>query len=128
MRVLAPMMIAMLLAAGCAAQFERPDADAFGEPPRGYEDAIRAYFETTLKDPESARYKFGEPFKAHGNSGWMRGGGVTWVGYAVDVDVNAKNSFGGYTGYQRYIVAFTGEQIYRVVRADDPVASLLHRY
>jgi hypothetical protein len=39
---------------------------------------------------------------------------VIWMGYMVDVEVNAKNSFGGYVGFKPYMVFFSGESIYRV--------------
>lgn len=59
----------------------------------------RAALELSLKDAESARYKWGEMRKAH------RGDFSTGVyGWALVVLVNAKNSFGAYTGYQSHYI------------------------
>jgi hypothetical protein len=63
---------------------------------------VKAYFEEILKDPESARYKFDTPERAYRRAGWANRGRVAWQGYVIPVNVNAKNSYGGYTGYKRY--------------------------
>lgn len=77
----------------------RPSANAdYGGYPHSYEASIRDKVEENLIDPESARYKFGTPAKAWTNNGWLRGGEVVFTGYSVPVDVNARNTLGGYTG------------------------------
>lgn len=82
--------------------FKSPAPDAnFGPEPNVEADA-RAHFSATLKDPESAQYRIGYVGKAHCNKGTLWGGDVTWFGYAANVYVNAKNSYGAYTGYQPY--------------------------
>ncbi|WP_343590149.1 hypothetical protein [Paracidovorax wautersii] len=94
----------MICLAGCASSFEKPNyapAD-WGPEPVGYETTIKTSFEAVLKDPESARYRFEKPMRAYKNDGLIRGGKVIWVGYLVPVYVNAKNGFGGYTGFKRY--------------------------
>ena len=54
-----------------------------------------------LKDPDSAEYYMvGQPYRAM--LGTAFNGGIAWNGWAVDLDVNAKNAFGGYTGKSRY--------------------------
>lgn len=101
--------------AGCAGALKKPDASTdYGFPPIGYEQAVKDHFDATLKDPESARYRIGKPVKAYANNGIIHGGGIGWAGYLVDVQVNAKNSFGGYAGYSAHIVLFKGENVYRV--------------
>lgn len=115
---LVSMIFAVFVLQGCAGAFEPlPPNTSFGIPPSNVESSIRAHFEQTLKDPESARYKIGEPQKAHANWGLIDGGKVRWVGYLVRVEVNAKNSYGGYTGYQPYMALFWGDSrgLYRVV-------------
>jgi len=102
--------LALTLAlAGCAT-YETPHltpAD-WGPAPSAasYEPAIKTYFEDLLKDPDSARFRFGPPLRAYQQYGALSGqaGKVKWVGYILQVNVNAKNSFGGYTGYKRYDV------------------------
>jgi hypothetical protein len=113
--------IAFLVTA-CASGFQRPEPTAdYGSPPQGYEEAIKAHFEPVLKDPESARYRFGYPVKAYANEGSLYGDKVSWVGYLVNVEVNAKNSFGGYTGSKPYMVLFSGDRIVRVYEGREGV-------
>lgn len=66
-----------------------------------------------LKDPESARYTFQPTFKGYSQDGSMSdsSGGVRY-GYVAPVLVNAKNSYGGYTGNQQYVFMFSGGIMY----------------
>ena len=61
------------------------------------ESHVREYFKRTLKDFESARITYGGCYK-----GWIAGDTFRSVpvayGYVIEGSVNAKNSFGGYTG------------------------------
>lgn len=92
---------------GCAASAERQRQEIesidYGEPLSQVEaQAIaKGYFESVLKDPYSAIYDFGSV-----NTGWLResilNGRDLHYGYVLDVKVNAKNSFGGYTGATPY--------------------------
>jgi len=119
-------ILTILLLGGCAGAFKRPDPSAdFGPPPQNYEQAIKDYFEVILKDPESARHRFGTPQKAYANEGLAYGGDVSWYGWLVDVDVNAKNSFGGYTGGKPYMVFFKGDRVIKHVEGRSHV--LVHR-
>jgi len=63
--------------------------------PAAQERALREKFELSLKDPSSAQYQ-GDFL--HGSPGHFALCGV----------VNAKNSFGGYTGNSRFISAQDG--------------------
>lgn len=120
------LIIVLLSLQGCASMFKQPPLEAdFGTPPVHYEETIKAHFDNVLIDPESARYQFSTPIKAYGNKGLVWGGGVSWQGWLVDVYVNAKNRYGGYTGRKLYAVAFKGEQIYRVIEGGEH--TLLHR-
>ena len=68
-----------------------------------YRTAIKLAFASTLIDPMSAQYIISEPRKC-----WVRIHQTIWTkkklytGYGILVDVNAKNRFGGYTGYKQY--------------------------
>jgi hypothetical protein len=58
-----------------------------------------------LKDPYSAKCNWSNVYK-----GWLReaiinGSGLIF-GYILDVDVNAKNSYGGYVGIKKYHFVF----------------------
>jgi hypothetical protein len=96
---------------GCATIAPRPSASQFGPIPRHYEPQIIQYFADQLKDPESAKYKFGDPYRAFSNAHTVFGGPVSWVGYALAVEVNAKNGFGGYTGFTEYTVLLDGDNV-----------------
>ncbi|WP_152671559.1 hypothetical protein [Xenorhabdus khoisanae] len=57
----------------------------------------------TLKDPDSEKYKFHNARLAYTPS-------TRNVAYVVPVEINAKNSYGGYTGYKtRYYVYIDGK-------------------
>lgn len=65
--------------------------------PSNYQDIIKRYHVMTLKDPDSAKYEFyGEPTKAYG----VRANRKPNYGWLVKLQVNAKNGFGAYTGYE----------------------------
>lgn len=63
---------------------------------------VKAFMELRLKDPASAEYKFGEPTKSYLTNPPISGGGLKAAGYDVDVLINAKNSYGGYTGFEAH--------------------------
>lgn len=117
--------------AGCAtsSSFAKPDMDPknWGEPPTDYEGRIRAHFDKILKDGPSARYKLEQPVRAYANEGLMYGGGVRWVGYLVKLEVNAKNSFGGYVGWKPYMVMLSKDGIYQVLEGSaHPVVHIVY--
>lgn len=77
-----------------------PDAD-YGPFPGDFEQIIKTYLAKSLKDPESARYsEFSKPRKEHAITNARQKLAV--YGYSACVLVNAKNSYGGYTGDQQY--------------------------
>lgn len=80
---------------GCAAPPTKQQLDSadYGRYPSDYQQTIRHYMQFVLKDPASANYTFlNEP-----RTGWNSFGGLKF-GYVVCAYINAKNSFGGYTG------------------------------
>ncbi len=83
-----------LLLNGCAAPSAEDLAKAdYGSYPSNYEQIIKRHLDMVLKDPESAKVTFLKgPY-----TGWSGLGGRKF-GYIVCADVNAKNSYGGYTG------------------------------
>ena len=64
-----------------------------------------------LRDPDSARYRFGGIHQAHCKGGLA---GKEWYGYAASIDVNATNAMGGYSGYQPYTILFVNGKAWRV--------------
>lgn len=98
---------AALLLSGCATVTPQDIARAdFGSPPTNYEQAIKGLMEQTLKDPDSAKYKFEAPVKGFAQDGFLRGG-KKHFGYIVMTQINAKNSYGGYTGAESYAFFFS---------------------
>ena len=70
----------------------------YGLYPKNYEVLIKAWVAENLKDPDSARYsKFSKPRQEY-----MFEANKPFFGYSVCAAINAKNSFGGYTGNQTY--------------------------
>ncbi|MDP9706630.1 UNVERIFIED_ORG: hypothetical protein J2W64_003844 [Rahnella aquatilis] len=109
-------MTSVFITTGCApkppSQVEISSAN-YGSLPDDYQQQIKNYMASALKDPESARYTFEQPFKAYSQDGSMAStsGGVIY-GYASGVQVNAKNSYGGYTGNQLYVFMFSNGVMY----------------
>lgn len=114
------MMIAVvvLLLAGCAAmptQDEIASLD-YGQPISRNDAmaAVKSRASQFLKDPSSAQYDCGNV-----STGWVKGrtalGGGMAAGYTMDCAINAKNSFGGYTGAKSYKFIFHDGQIIRVM-------------
>ena len=102
--------LALLLQA-CGSLPTLPDDYAFGPAPDNHEEKIKSHFNLVLKDPASADYRIGAPYQAYQQEGIFAGGGIQWADYAVDVYINAKNSFGGYTGFTPYLVYFSNGNV-----------------
>lgn len=84
---------------GCATKPTQADlaqAD-FGDFPNDYETIVKSYYGEVLKDPGSVQYRNITHPKVYATWGM---GGPTRYGYLVCVTLNAKNSYGGYTGFQ----------------------------
>src|SRR2546423_5045026 len=91
------LVIALSGCAGATASWEELAAADFGPVPTRHEDAIKELVSRSFKDPYSAVYRFGPPRKAFGQTGWAVGG-QKYFGYVIPVSINAKNSYGAYTG------------------------------
>lgn len=92
-----------LFLAGCASVVAKlPDAEAKAAaypPIPDYERMVKAYFASTLKDPYSAQYSDWFLHRAY-----LARKGAPVFSYVVAVQVNAKNSYGGYTGKQMHML------------------------
>lgn len=118
MKLVAATVLATFVLAGCAAQalpqVQKKDAEVdawkqtlpvlsgdYGSYPTNYEELAKAHLATTLKDPESARFGvFSKPRKEHVITN-VDAKEATY-GYSTCVSVNAKNSYGGYTGNHQF--------------------------
>ena len=86
----------------------------YGVYPKNYERQIRQYLNETLLDPGSAKIRIGTPHKVFQiinplantyppkTPKEMKNNKY----YVVCAEVNAKNTFGGYTGWQRHRYRF----------------------
>ncbi len=101
-----------------AADIETAD---YGAYPRDYESIVKDWYLRNLKDPDSARFgRITRPLKEHAITKQFKKDAV--YGYSVCAAVNARSTFGGYTGRQtRWFLIRTG----RIVRSDKP---LFHIY
>ncbi len=90
-----------------------------------YQEVIKKDFDRVSKTPVATLYKFNDPVKY-----WYRDpallGGTVITGYAVKVQVDARNSLGGDTGYQPYIFIFHNNVIVKVLTPDDLRAMKLY--
>ncbi len=102
----------ILLASGCAQRHQNTSTDVksyfyepskqeqsvadYGEYPDNYENIVKGYMQTTLKDPESARYRFIKPPVKYYTTAKSRND-IQYC-WAVFVGINSKNSYGGYAG------------------------------
>ncbi|MNR13177.1 hypothetical protein D3C85_1295700 [compost metagenome] len=101
----AALITTTLTVMGCTSSPVDPSKVAlgdYGDFPTNYQETVIGYFQQTLKDPYSAQYKFGTPYKGYLRDAPINGGEPTVFGYIVDCSVNAKNSYGGYTGDKHY--------------------------
>lgn len=117
MRAFLLSILVLAFVAGCQSPpqpQDPPEGYDFGPYPSEIESKVRAYFEAVLKDPESARYRHEDGFIKVVCNKWLGERAITYAGWGKVVGVNAKNSYGGYTGETRYAFLFEGERIYDV--------------
>jgi len=114
MKLLGAFSLTVLLVflSGCVHAPPAPHFTAadYGPLPVHYEETIKQYFETALKDPFSAQYKFQKPEQGYTYKVFVSGGANN-PGWLVNVDVNAKNSYGAYVGWKRYSFLIKDENI-----------------
>ncbi|SDJ22809.1 hypothetical protein SAMN04487926_13837 [Paraburkholderia steynii] len=107
--------------AACASAPDRAAQDAadYGAYPANYEELVTDAQEAVLKDPQSAQNKYlSTPQK-----GFMiaAGSSTPIYGYRLCLNVNAKNSYGGYTGSKLTEVFIRNGRVtrYRSITRDD---------
>ncbi len=87
------------------------------QPPTNYQDTEKDIILRSLRDPESARFNFialrGSAIQSHFLSTEPI---LVWVS---EVQVNAKNGFGGYTGFQPYFFAWHNGELVATGSAKD---------
>ena len=110
-------LVSSLLALGACAEaptaVEQAKAD-FGRPiPQAEcQRLAEASIKSNLKDPYSARFKHGKCNKQALHSIPIAGLPKQY-GYVILSQVNSKNGFGAYTGYQTWLTAVNNGQVIR---------------
>ena len=112
-------MAACGMLAGCTVAFQTSrdrliktaTLEDYGPRPAADHRAVeRIYIEAWLRDPESAEFRFGELQPGIMPSAtWSPRAILVWVSW---ITVNARNGFGGYTGFQQWAIAWRdGEMV-----------------
>src|SRR5579862_4929313 len=100
--VIAMLLTAIALLAGCASSAP-PSPQACGPQPtdQQVQASVQTYIaHTNWKDPDSVRVRNIRLQQCRSiYKGLIHGGGHE-IGWEIDFEVNAKNSYGGYTGFE----------------------------
>lgn len=92
----------------------------FGPLPADHSTIFAGYLASYLKDPYSAQVThYAGPAKFVGATGFSFN--VKGYGWASCYAVNAKNSFGGYTGARAYLAVIRNGRIVEVARAGETI-------
>ncbi len=102
---------------GCAGTIPVKQAE-FGAYPVDYKEKVMRFIGYFLKDEDTARFNFESPVKIVQQRGPIYGGGVEFIGYVVPVSVNAKNDYGGYTGYKTWMCLIKNQKIEKCMQRD----------
>ena len=110
MKTLHLIILALYFAVGAAAFAKKPAEEIdYGEPPtHDYKTELMEGTVSGLKDPDSARFRFHEPVKGSMGRGLLKPKVHGWI---VKMLVNAKNSYGGYTGEHPHWYLYRGSNI-----------------
>jgi hypothetical protein len=119
MRAAVVALFAAIIAAGCGGLPRTPQgkeatpADV-GPFPTNHQALFAAYLTSTLKDPYSAQVQhLAGPAQWVKPSSW--GSSVSTYGWGACYAVNAKNSFGGYTGARWYVAVYRDDRLVTVI-------------
>ena len=76
-----------------------------------FEQFILLNIPRRYKDPQSVKIQFFKPIKkAWYRNGLAHGRKLSW-GFMGTINVNAKNSYGGYTGYKKQVYWVSGDGV-----------------
>ena len=114
------LIIPVIMLSGCAgvgslAEYEpAPTAADYGTPVAQAEAERQAqqFMAQRLKDPDSAQYVWQDVHEGYIKDAAIRGG-LTHYGYELDGTINARNSYGGYTGSEGYVFLFYNGVLYK---------------
>ncbi|SFG28624.1 hypothetical protein [Neptunomonas qingdaonensis] len=111
MKRILTLLVAITMMVGCTTNVTKEQLQNanYGTLPTSYDTTVDNYLNDSLKDPDSKRVKYIDtPKKGH----WYYSGDQ--FGYFVCAAVNAKNSYGGYTGKSLYFFGFHNEELQAV--------------
>lgn len=112
-------IVSLATLAGCTSPVTDADTlERCGPRPTqemGQAVAAKAVSLMYLKDPESARIT---EVAVEQPMTWKGDPGGPWIGWQIGFLLNAKNSFGGYAGPQRFIVLLRKDGTFRYRPAD----------
>lgn len=95
--------------------FAEPEAEqAFGPYPKDYVDSVKKHFFRVMRYPDDTRFVLGRPHKGYMNKGLLRGGGVAWQGWLVDVHVETVQGLTKHRAARRYVVRIRSNEIIEV--------------
>lgn len=110
---------------GVRSGFAEPDdAAACGPYPKNYVRLVKHHFQRVLRYPEDTSYRLGRPARGYMNQGLLRGGGVAWQGWLVDVDVETRQKLTGHRSARHYIVRLRDGEVVDV-HTDDALLGRL---
>lgn len=93
----------------------------YGPYPMDYAALVKSWGTENLKDPESARYgKISKPRKEY-----MVANLQPFFGFSVCAVINAKNSYGGYTGSQTHWFLIRDGKIARAQNTERAIAGIV---
>ena len=84
------------------------DPKIYGEYPTSYRQIVYRWLEARLADPTSAIIDWADAPKP---GEYTTKAGKSYVGYVVDIKVNARNQFGAPTGKQRYRIVIRDHEV-----------------
>lgn len=105
-----PLYAIFLVMVGCVkapTTMEVNNAD-YGTYPTNYEEVIKAYLGNVLKDPYSAKVEF---VKGPSTGWYAQFNGSKFFGYRVCAEINAKNSYGAYSGKNTHYFMINNERV-----------------
>ena len=100
-----------------------PGSDYGAPPTKAIRKPIARYFGEVLKDPGAAKYRFGTPRKAYAHRSGVPE--VAFQGWGIPVEVNARNTFGGYGGFEMFFALVRDGELRSVVSKDDGYSVVL---
>lgn len=99
--------------------FQEPTEEAaFGPFPKRYVNNVKKHFFRVLRYPDDTRFVLGRPQRGYMNKGLLRGGGVAWQGWLVDVEVETVQGLTRHRAGRRYVVRMRNNEIIEVHKDD----------